>query len=489
MEIFRLFGSILVDNDKANKSLDSTDKKGQGVAKTLGSMVGTAVKVGSGIAAGVAVAGGALFALATKTSEAASKINDLSVKTGIGTTALQELKYISGQTGVNFDVVTGAVGKLTKQMDAAAQGNEKAIETFGRLGLKMSDITNEDGSLKKMDDMFPIVIKKLADMTNESERNALAMQIFGKGGMELVPILASGSMGIDEMTKKAHDLGLVMSEEAVSANDKFGDTLDDVKASFEAITAQVGTAVLPIFQELLDWILANLPQIKATFKVVFDAINIVITATRDIIKDGILPQLNNLYNSTNENMPGLKSRFADTFGSANTLGHDLYMLYKENLLPIINEYAAVVQKVLPIVESVFKYRFNNMMGSVKLVLDVVDKLVNSIKSALDLFGKLSNKDINIMDFASSSGRGGSINGYANGTNDAPGGWSIVGEKGPELMNVKKHSAITSNDELGKIGATYVVNDYGDKHIYSKDEAIDYTGELFDTAKNLAGKGV
>jgi TP901 family phage tail tape measure protein len=256
-------GSIFIDNEKANKSIDQTAKKGEDVVKALGSMVGTAAKWGAGLAAGATVAVAGMFALANKTSEAASAINDMSARTGISTKTLQELKFASDQAGVNFETVTGAVGKLTKVMSGAEEGGDKLKEAFDKLNIKTSDAS---GNMRKMDDIFPEVLKKLAGMKNETERNALAMTFFGKGAMELVPLLAQGEDGIKALTDKAHELGLVMSDEAIAANDEFGDTLDAVKASLGAVGAQIGTAVLPVFQEFLQWVLSGIPQVRELAK-------------------------------------------------------------------------------------------------------------------------------------------------------------------------------------------------------------------------------
>lgn len=90
MEIFKLFGSILVDNEEANKSISATDKKAEGLAGKLKSVIGTAAKVGAGIAAGVGAAGATLLGIANKTAETTDRIDKLSQKIGVSRQGFQE---------------------------------------------------------------------------------------------------------------------------------------------------------------------------------------------------------------------------------------------------------------------------------------------------------------------------------------------------------------------------------------------------------------
>jgi hypothetical protein len=100
LEIFKLFGSIYVDNDKANESLSKTDKKAEGVGKTFLSGVGTAAKWGAGIATAAVAGVTALTALTGKVVENASAINDASLKTGMSAENYQKWAYAAQQSGI-----------------------------------------------------------------------------------------------------------------------------------------------------------------------------------------------------------------------------------------------------------------------------------------------------------------------------------------------------------------------------------------------------
>jgi phage-related protein len=250
----------LNDSD-INKKLDSVDKKAGGVGLIFGEMIGTVVKVGAAIGAAAVAAGGALFTLAKNTSDVASEINDMSERTGLSTDRLQELKYASRLVGVEFDSITGVVKILTNNMDSASEGSKAQSAAFKELHVKVKGV---DGQLRDMDDIFPEVINKLADMQNETKRNALAADIFGKSANELVPLLNQGSEGIKKFTDEAHKYGAVMSKEAIEAGDKFGDSLDILKMSFSGIISQIGSEVIPVFQKMADTLIKNMPEIKRT---------------------------------------------------------------------------------------------------------------------------------------------------------------------------------------------------------------------------------
>lgn len=282
MEIFRLFGSIFVDNREANDNIDAVDDNAQQTGKSLGAMIGTAAKWGAGIAVGVGGAVAGLFSLATAASDTASDIADMSVRTGISTTRLQELKFASEQAGVNFESLTSAAAKLTKNMGSAEDGGKKAVEAFKALGVSTTDATT--GGLRSIDDILPEVLGKLGDMTNETERNALATKLFGGSATELVPLLAQGSDGINELSQKAHDLGLVMSEDTIAAGDTFGDSLDQIKGALGGVATKIGAELMPKFQIFMDWVLAHMPQIQSVIGTAFNVVEKVVFTVINAIK-------------------------------------------------------------------------------------------------------------------------------------------------------------------------------------------------------------
>lgn len=275
-------GRVRTVSVRVTAEVTDFEKKFKSLKKDLSALGDNFKAIGTAVAVGVGAAVTGITALVLKTSEAASAINDMSARTGLSTTTLQELQFATGQVGVSFESITGAVGRLTKTMSDSGEGSKVAAAAFKSLGIETTDST---GHLRKMEDIFPEIIKKLAGMKNETDRNALAQKFFGKGALELVPLLDQGAEGIEAMKKQAHSLGAVLSGEAIQANDKFGDTLDQVKAALKGAGMQLATQFLPTFQSLADWTLSHMPEIKSVASKAFDTISNALKTTGNFIKD------------------------------------------------------------------------------------------------------------------------------------------------------------------------------------------------------------
>lgn len=280
LEIFKLVGSIMVDNTKANESLSKTDDKAKGIGQRLASGIGTAAKWGAGIVAAAGAGAAALYGVATKSAEASDHIDKMSQKIGISRTAYQELDFILSQNGMSVDQLQGGMKKLVNTMQSARDGSSSASATFDALGIS---VTDSSGALRNQEDVFYEVISVLQGMENETERNALANDIFGKSASEMAPLLNAGAGSMEELRQKAHDLGLVLSDETIDAGVAFTDTQDQVKRALASVTTQLGAEVMPIINDFLQWVLAHMPEIQAVIKVAFDAIHVVVQAVGKVI--------------------------------------------------------------------------------------------------------------------------------------------------------------------------------------------------------------
>ncbi|MFZ5352738.1 MAG: phage tail protein [Bacillota bacterium] len=421
MEIFKLFGSIFIDSKEADKSLDSTDKKAEGLGTKLGGMIGTATKWGAAIG-GAAIAGGAaMLGLANKTAETADFIDKLSERTGINREELQRWKYAAEQSGGDISKLEVGVKKLSEAMDGATNGSDANAKAFAKLGISMEDLQN-----KSQEQIFEEVMYALAEMPQGAERNALGNDLLGKSYTELMPLLNAGAEGMDALKSRADELGLVMSEDSVKAGVKFGDTLADLKSSFGAVFTHLGTEFIPIFQTLADWIIAHMPQIQATVKTVFDVINTVITTAYSIFKDNILPVLMQLFDWVMANMPQIKETAGTIFGAIIDVVTRLWTIFKENLLPIFIALYEFVEPTFPLIGSIIKGAFDIVIGIVNGVITVFERVTSAIKTAIDWIksfnstpveDKTPKTGVNFID--NKKGKMGGVLGFDVGTNYVP----------------------------------------------------------------------
>ena len=273
---------------------------------------GEGLKKGAVIGAGAVVAAGAsMYKFATDTAETTDRIDKLSNKIGVSKQAFQEWDYVLGQNGMNIETMQVGMKTLVNQMDSAGQGTASAQEAFGALGLTWEDST---GKLKSQEEMMKEAIYALADMENGTDKSRLATELFGKAGVEMLPMLNGGSEAIAELTDRSHELGLVMSDETVTAGVVLGDTMDDVKGAFGAVVTKLGAEFMPILQVVLEWVLAHMPEIKKVIEVVFKAIKVVVDLVGKSF-EFILPILTALYEWIAPYFPVIQEIVENTFGA------------------------------------------------------------------------------------------------------------------------------------------------------------------------------
>jgi len=314
-----LFGSILVNSDQADASLAKTDGHAEKVGGTLMKGIGTAAKWGLGLATAAGAGAIALFGMASKASEAAATIDDVAQRTNLSAKTLQEFKHAAEMSGFSMDTIAGSAVKLTATMGKYAEGNKGTIADFEQLGLSAM---GANGKLKSTDEMFPQIIAKLAGMTDITERNTLAMSIFGKSAMDMAPLLNGGAEGVKKLTDEAHKMGLVMSDETVAAGAKFDDSLTLVKSSLGALVTKVGVEALPIVQQMLEWFTANMPTIQMVASTAFDVIGTTVSTVGGFITNTLMPAFNALWSWIEPNIPAIKETIKTTFDVIKTVIDD-----------------------------------------------------------------------------------------------------------------------------------------------------------------------
>lgn len=216
--------------------------------KKAGEVAQTGLKVGCDLvvtglqAMGVAAVSAitSLAALGLKAGAAADDLNTLASTTGLSTKELQEFQYASDLIDVSVDTLAGALKKTTSSMISAQSGTGKAAEAYKRLGVS---VTDAQGNLRDNNDVFQESIRALGNIANETERDAIAMQLFGKSATELNPLIEGGIDTLADMSKKANELGLVLSQDAIDGANKFNDQLDILKANGKGIFNKIGNQV------------------------------------------------------------------------------------------------------------------------------------------------------------------------------------------------------------------------------------------------------
>lgn len=219
---------------------------------------------------------GAIGALAVKSGKAADDINTLSKVTGIATDKLQLYKLAAEQVDVSVEAIAKSQQILKKNMFTASEGGSTA-KYFKQLGIS---VTDANGNLRDSDEVFQEAIKKLGAMRNETQRDALAMKLFGKSAAELNPLIEDSGKTYSNLTKlmKENNINLVDQKTLDQAN-KFNDSIDNIKSIFGATLQSVGTQlaaylapalekVVGLVGKLAGWLSNLSPQVLTIIAVI-----------------------------------------------------------------------------------------------------------------------------------------------------------------------------------------------------------------------------
>ena len=229
--------------DAGNKTDEFGDKLKSGLA-TAAKAAGVAIAaVGTAVVAGAK----ALTDFTVAGAEYADEIMTDSAVTGIATDKLQEYRYAAELVDVSTDTLTKSMAKNIKSMSSAAKGTGATAEAYKALGV---EVKNSDGSLRDSQEVYWELIDALGQVDNETERDAMAMQILGKSAQELNPLIEAGSARMAELGQQAHEAGAVLSDDALNNFGAFDDQLQYLKANSEAAKNALGTALLPVLTNL-----------------------------------------------------------------------------------------------------------------------------------------------------------------------------------------------------------------------------------------------
>lgn len=226
-----------------------------GVTKALNKLgsLDTKVVVVAGAVAGLAVAAvkakKALDNMTLESGQKAEELLKLSSVSGVATDTLQKFQYAGDFVGVSSDALADSLKDLTKNMSDAANGNEEYADKFSALGVS---ITNTDGSLRNSYDVFLDVIDALGEMSNKTERDAAAMGLINESAQQLNPLIEAGTDALRAYGDEAERMGAVLSEDDLKALKDVDDAQNRLKATQEAVTDQIALQYSPHMKKALE---------------------------------------------------------------------------------------------------------------------------------------------------------------------------------------------------------------------------------------------
>lgn len=235
----RAFVELFADDTALARGLRRAQKRlqafGEG-ARTLGTRIaasGAAILAGFGAAVGVFISAG-------------DALDKMSGRTGISVEALSELGYAAAQSGANLETLEKGVRTMQKAIVEAAGGTKTYVDALADLGLTAKDLQG-----LSPEEQFTVIADRISKIEDPTRRAAIAMQVLGRAGTALLPLMSGGAQGIEELREAARDLGLTVSTETATNAARLGDRIDDLKSVVRATAIAVGDALAPTLEKVV----------------------------------------------------------------------------------------------------------------------------------------------------------------------------------------------------------------------------------------------
>jgi hypothetical protein len=200
----------------------------------------TGAKIGAIFAsAGVGVLAGQMSQLVGQVSNVTGHLADLAAKSGLSAEAVQELDFVAKQSGSSFDSISQAIALMGNRL---VEGDKGAVQALGVLNLNLREM-----QALSPDQAFQRIAAAIAQIPDPMQRSKLAMDVFGRSGATLLPVLTSN---IGQLREQARSMGLVMSNEVVAAGDAVGDSWEQTRFKAQALMAQALIPMMGVFTSL-----------------------------------------------------------------------------------------------------------------------------------------------------------------------------------------------------------------------------------------------
>jgi len=254
-------------NDKLTKGL----RAAQARLKAFG---GAVRNIGLGMVGAATAAAAPLAASVKLFSDVGDAVAKAAARTGMSTEAMSELGFAAEQSGADMESLEKGVRIMQRTMVEAADGAAGAQDAFDALGISVKDLEG-----LSPDEQFAAIAERIKAIEDPARRTAAAMDIFGRAGAQLIPLLAEGASGIEALRQEARDFGISIGGKGAKAAEILNDTFNRMSKAVRGIWLNIGAALAPAVTDLTQrmakiaaatskWVAANRPLIVTTAKVI-----------------------------------------------------------------------------------------------------------------------------------------------------------------------------------------------------------------------------
>ncbi len=242
------FAKLVLAVDSTSAKTANTDmERLTDSGKDLESMMTRASAKGQILGEVIAKVATVTIEMAKANINAADSAAEAAAAAGITVEQYTRLGYAMKFSVGGADALDGSMKFLNKSMFDAANGSAQASMAFDRLGIAY---TNTDGSLRDSTEVMLDVADKFSTMKDGAQKSAMAMDIFGKSGADMVPFLNQGREGISALTDQADRLGVTLTGDVADAAGQFNDNIDILKGAAQGFGNQVMKGLLPALNNL-----------------------------------------------------------------------------------------------------------------------------------------------------------------------------------------------------------------------------------------------
>lgn len=262
----------MADN-KISLAVSLKDQASQGLDKLRGSL-GSFGKLLNGTALAVAALGAAFTKLAFSAASAGDDFAKTATRIGTTAQTLSQLTFAAEIGGAGMSTVATSLRILSRRVNDANNGLMTSVRSFSQAGIA---VRKHNGELKNAEELLLDAADAFKDMENPIERTALAMELFGRSGGDLVPILITGKEGIKDLMQEAEQLGITFNEVEAKQAEDFQDALLRLKSVFIGLGRTIGKVLIPIFTVLFDFVRISLLPLLGFLKTSIDLLGIAFT--------------------------------------------------------------------------------------------------------------------------------------------------------------------------------------------------------------------
>ena len=214
--------------------------------KSIAALQDYAKKAGAAIVAGTTAVATGLSALTLKSALAADDLNTLAKQSGFSTADIQKWQYASDLIDVSIDDIVKSAAKMKKNMISTSS---TTVDAWNQLGIKVKD---SNGHLRNSTTVFYETLTALSKVQNETERDTLAMTLFGKSADSLAGIVDDGGAALQELAGKAEKAGVILSQDTLDSANALNDKVDTLKATVKGFAGKVGSELAGRASKALD---------------------------------------------------------------------------------------------------------------------------------------------------------------------------------------------------------------------------------------------